>query len=86
MTRTDKARIHLTAQTVANIAELLERCDELVRHPDPAVRAALAGYLALPAGGYEYNLLIDQLGFTALMLGDQLAATEAEQARTSGGL
>lgn len=88
-TQPDRARpgrITLPAEDVAEIAELLERCDGLVRHPDPAVRAAVAGYLHLPADGLEYNLLIDSLAFTAAWLRGRLAGLGAEPARTSGGV
>lgn len=87
MTIANSTRITLTAQTVEKIAELLERCDEFVRHADPAVRAELCSHLGPHASGYELNLFIDDLGFTALSLRDQLAvAVGHEHARTTGEL
>ncbi|WAX58436.1 hypothetical protein M6B22_06635 [Jatrophihabitans cynanchi] len=85
----NRTRITLTAQTVEKIAELLERCDEFIRHADPAVRAELCTHLGPHASGYDLNLFIDDLGFTAAELRHQLAtaaeiAVEHQHARSTG--
>jgi hypothetical protein len=75
------ASTHITvrADTIEQVATLLERCDVFVRHADPTTRTQLIAHLGPQASGYDLNLFIDDLGFTAALLRRRLAEHQPTQ-------
>jgi hypothetical protein len=84
MATTYITHITVPAGTIDQVATLLERCDTVVRHADPITRGRLIAHLGPQATGYDLNLLIDDLGFTAALLRSRL--TEYQPAQQSGAL
>jgi hypothetical protein len=83
-TMTTTTTIALPVDTVQTIARLLERCDALVRHADPAARDQLIAHLGPQTSSYDLNLFIDGLGFTAALLRSRLTKHQlAQQAGAS---
>jgi hypothetical protein len=75
------ATTHITvpADTIDQVATLLERCDAFVRHADPTTRGRLLAHLGSQASGYDLNLFIDDLGFTAALLRSRLTDHQPAQ-------
>lgn len=73
MTTTDTTRIVITDQYAQDIVELLEICGDFNRTASAPTRTELAAHLDQRPGAPHYELLIDQLGFTALSLQAKLA-------------
>jgi DNA replication protein DnaC len=81
MATTHITHITVPAGTIDQVATLLERCDTVVRHADPITRGRLIAHLGPQATGYDLNLLIDDLGFTAALLRSRL--TESRRFRNA---
>jgi hypothetical protein len=75
----DTINITVTARFADQAAELLEFCQQFLRHAEPAVRAELARHLTEPDAA-QPSRFIDTLAYTALFLRAKLAvAAETQQ-------
>lgn len=79
MTAKNTTTIRIGGDYAAELAQLLEFCDEFFRHASPAVRAELARYLDQRPAAPDANLLIDSLGLTALFLRAHLTVAAQTQ-------